>query len=41
VKVSETSSGSIQGRTIAGVPVETGNWTLSNIDFLTFDLGIF
>lgn len=41
VNITETSSDSIQGRTIAGVPVETGNWTLSNIDFLTFDLGIF
>lgn len=41
LKISETSSGSIQGRTIAGVPVETGAWTLSNIDLLCFDLGIF
>lgn len=40
VLLSETSSSSIQGRSIAGVPIETGNWTLSNIDFLTFDLGI-
>ena len=40
VKISETSSSSIQGRTVAGVPVETGAWTLSNIDFLAIDLGI-
>jgi hypothetical protein len=40
VKITETSSASIQGRIIAGVPVEIGNWSLANIDFLTFDLGI-
>lgn len=40
VKITETSSASIQGRVVAGVPVETGNFSLSNIDFLAFDLGI-
>lgn len=41
IRISETSSTSIQGRTVAGVPMETGAWTLSNIDLLTFDLGIY
>jgi hypothetical protein len=42
VMFSETSSSSIDGRTIAGgaVPVEVGAWTLAYISFLTFDLGM-
>jgi hypothetical protein len=41
IKITETSSVSIQGREINGVAIEKGNFSLGNIDLLAFDLGIY